>query len=125
MQQIETLHLEEGCQYPTIAIDWFLVKSDWARKRSMNRHSPRMMSCLVACVTKHVGLALIPPPPSFSNNCRRLVVTSSKREYLKDGQQKGGEAISVLGPPGSYVPVTSSRKGGGVEFRHLVGTPDQ
>lgn len=43
---------------------------------------PRMMSFLVACVTKHVEVWFTPPSPSFSSSCRRLVVTSSNREYL-------------------------------------------
>ena len=48
----------------------------------LNPHLPRIMSFRVACVTKHVEAWFTPPSPSFSSSCRRLVVTSSKREYL-------------------------------------------
>lgn len=55
-----------------------------------SRHSPSMMSFLVAWVTKHVEAWLTLPSPSFSNSCRRLVVTSSNREYLANGEHEEG-----------------------------------
>jgi len=47
------------------------------------------MSFLVACVTKHVEECFAPPSPSFCRSCRRLVVTSSNRENLANGDKSG------------------------------------